>query len=122
MTMWPTIVDPDLYSEIVDRVRNSAIQADHLFQTAILKRVEYRLEKKAFAYAAKRMIVPLCGTCNRGRGLNIERFDVLEGRFLRFLFQNNRVAMEASDAYRWFKEVYSICAEESTRMRRGTAG
>lgn len=122
MTIWPGLIDRDLYNEIVDRVRNSAIQADHLFQTALLQRAEAKMNKKAFAYAAKRMIAPLCGICNRGRGLRLEPFDVLEDRFLAWFFQGNRDAMESSEAYGWFREAYALCSEEAARLARGVAG
>ena len=123
MTTWPGTIPGELRSEIVDRVRNSSIQSDHLFPTALLERVESRMDKKAFAYAAKRMIVPLCGACNRGRTESLlEEYDVLENRFQQWFFQGNRDAMEGSNAYTWFNEAYSLCAEEAAAIRRAAAG
>lgn len=114
LTLWPSLISEVLKNEVFDRVENSKINSDHLFPVALLEVSRAHISPKAFSHAARRMIVPLCESCNRGRShAQLEAYEILEGRFCQHLFAGRREVMESSDAYRWFNEVYSVCSERA---------
>jgi len=114
---WNEIL-PDLWGEALQRAENSELQADHLFPVTLLEQLRHKISPVASTYGAKALIVPLCGSCNRGRkAFVLEEPEIIEDRYVEFFFEGKPGLARASKYNDNFRELLTMCTLLADTLR-----
>lgn len=109
---------PELWGEALQRAENSELQADHLFPVVLLEHIREKISPVAFTYGAKALIVPLCGSCNRGRKIFVlEEPEIIEDRYIEFFFEGKPALAKSSKYNGNFRELLTMCTLAADKLR-----
>lgn len=116
---WQDDVPESLWTEALNRARDSALEADHLYPVDLLEGVRARVPARVFQDGAKNLIVPTCSACNRGRkAIILEDARTLEARLIEVLFEGKPGLAQGERLYDSFVQLLGPCLELADRKRR----
>jgi hypothetical protein len=98
---WSGQIPEVLRDEILQEIEFSQIQCDHLVPVHLLELVEGSVPRAVLEFGGRRLAVPACQRCNRGRTRHIENPDYLLERWVAYKFDGNRRAAEQSPEWPW---------------------
>ncbi len=116
---WPTEIRPERHNELSQELDKSQIECDHLIPVKLLELLETTISRALFTFGARRLAVPLCKKCNRGRTLaTFESSARLLARWISYYFDGNETAARADPRFANVEKLISAAHEVVSDLRR----
>jgi hypothetical protein len=116
--IWFAALPAGLQGIVQARFEDSCLQADHVLPVELLREAKEHLSLTIFKYAAKELVAPSCGICNRGRKeLLLTRETLLEEKVIAYFFKTKDAAA-SSPKFAMFQEALIQCIAAIARIDR----